>query len=156
MDQKKTSKNTPPTTLFFNRTIGAIMPSVNETSNMENSKVINQQRYPAVSKRPLPELQHNDKVRIHNNSSWRVKGKIIKKLTSPPRSYLVNTERGSILRGNRKDLLLIVPRQNCPYLKDNCSDYDDLQTNFKENLCECPNDNKTHQEYRTRSWRLVK
>ena len=47
---------------------------------MENNKVINQQRYPIVSKRPLPELQPNDSVRIHNNSSWSVKGKIVKKL----------------------------------------------------------------------------
>ena len=84
-----------------------------------------------------------------------MKGKIVKKLTSPPRSYLVLTERGTILRRNRKDLLLIVPRQNCPYLKDNCSDYDDLLTNFNENLCEHPNANNRHQEYRTRSGRLV-
>ena len=123
---------------------------------MGNNKVINQQRYPVVSKRPLPELQPSDPVRIHTNSSWRVKGKIVKKLTSPPRSYLVLTERETILRRNRKDLLLIVPRQNCPYLKDNCSDYDDLQTNFYENLCEYSNDNNRHQGHRTRSGRLVK
>ena len=108
---------------------------------MENNKVINQQRYPIVSKRPLPELQPNDPVRIHNNSSWSVKGKIVKKLAWPPRSYLELTEGGNILRRNRKDLLLIVPRQNYPYLKDNCSDYDYQQTNSNENLCEHPNDN---------------
>ena len=34
------SNNTPPTTLFFNRTIQTILPSVNETSNMENNKDI--------------------------------------------------------------------------------------------------------------------
>ena len=85
-----------PTTLFFNRTIRTIIPSVNETSNIENNKVINQQRCPVVSKRRLPELQPNEPVRIHNNSSWRVKEKTVKKLTSPPRSYLVLTERGNI------------------------------------------------------------
>ena len=74
----------------------------------KNNKVINQQRYPVVSKRLLPELQLNDPVRIHNNSSWRVKGKIVKELTALTRSYLVLTERGTILRRNRKDLLLIV------------------------------------------------
>ena len=78
-------------------------------------------------------------------------GKRVKKLTSPPKSYLVLTERETILRRNRKDLLLIVPRQNCPYLKDNCSDYDDLQANFNENLWEYPNDNNRLQEHRTRS-----
>ena len=85
-----------------------------------------------------------------------MKGKIVKKLTSLRRSYLVLTERGTILRRNRKYLLLIVARQNCLYLKDNCSDYVDVQTNFNENLCEHPNDNNRHQEHRTRSGRLVK
>ena len=59
------SNITPPTTLFFNRTMRTIIPSVNKTSNIENNKVINQQRYPIVWKRPLPELQLNDPVRTH-------------------------------------------------------------------------------------------
>ena len=123
---------------------------------MENNKVINQQRYPVILKRPLPELQPNDLAKIHNKSSWRVKGMIIKKLTSPPRSYLVLTERGTVLRRNRKNLLLLVSRQNCYYLEDNCNDYDYLQTNFSKNLCEHPNCNNRHQEYRTCSGWLVK
>ena len=64
---------------------------------MEN-KVINQQRYPVILKKPLHELQTNDLVRIHNNTSWRLKEKVVKKLTSPPKSYLVLTERRTILR----------------------------------------------------------
>ena len=76
----------------------------------------------SLRKKPLPELQPNDPVRLRNNFLWRVKGKIVKKLTSPSRSYLVLTERGTVLRRNRKDLLQTVPRQNCAYLKDNCSD----------------------------------
>ena len=59
---------------------------------MEN-KVINQQRYPVILKKSLHELQDNDLVRIHNNTSWRLKEKVVKKLTSPPKSYLVLTER---------------------------------------------------------------
>ena len=85
-----------------------------------------------------------------------MKGKIVKKLASAPRSYLVLTERGTILRRNRKDLLLIVPGQNGPYLKDSCNHYDDLQTNFNKSLCEHPNDNNRYKEYRTRSGQLVK
>ena len=67
------SNNTPPTTLFFNRTVRTIIPSVNETSNMENNKVINQQRYPVVFKRPLPELQPNDLVNyaITPRGGWK-------------------------------------------------------------------------------------
>ena len=48
----KPSNNPPPITLFFNRTIRTIVPSVNETSNMENNELINQQRYPVVAKKP--------------------------------------------------------------------------------------------------------
>ena len=85
-----------------------------------------------------------------------MKGKIVKKLTSPSRPYLVLTERGTVLRRKRKGLLLILPRQNCPYQKDNCSDNDDMETNSNQNLCEHANDNNRHQEYRTRSGQLVK
>ena len=35
---------------------------------------------PLVSKRPVPNLQLNDPVRIHNNSSWRVKKKDSKEI----------------------------------------------------------------------------
>ena len=55
-----------------------------------------------VLKRPLPELEHNDPVRVNNNSSWKMKGKIVKKLTSPPRSHLKLNEIGTVLRRNRK------------------------------------------------------
>ena len=82
---------------------------------MENNKVIANKDIQSFRKGPY-----------HNNSSWRVKGRKVKKLTSLPSSYFVLTERGTILRRNRKDLLLMVPHQNCSYLKDNCSDYDDL------------------------------
>ena len=64
------------------------------------------------------------------------------------------TKNSSVGKGNRKDLLLIVPHQNCPYLKDNCSHYDDLQTHFNQNLCEHPKDNKRHREHRTCSGQL--
>ena len=67
------SNNTSPTTLFYNRIAQTIIPSVNKTSNIANKKLINQQKYPVVSKKPLPELQPNDPVRIRNNSSWRGK-----------------------------------------------------------------------------------
>ena len=60
---------------------------------MENNKVTSQQTYTVISKRPLPELQPNDPVRIHNNSLWRLKGNIVKKLTSPDHTlYLLREE----------------------------------------------------------------
>ena len=58
--------------------------------------------YLVVLKRPLPELEPNDPVRVNNNSSWRMKGKIVKKLTSQPRSHLKLNEIGTVLRRKRK------------------------------------------------------
>ena len=46
------SNNTNPTTLFFNRTIRTIKPSVNETSNIENNKVINKKDIQSFRKDP--------------------------------------------------------------------------------------------------------
>ena len=64
---------------------------------MENNKVTSQQTYTVISKRPLPELQPNDPVRIHNNSLWRLKGNIVKKLTSP--DYTLYLLREELLSG---------------------------------------------------------
>ena len=100
----------------------------------------------SVIYRIMLSVQRSILLYVSINVTW------CQKWDSPPRSFLVLTERGTILRRNKKDLLLILPCQNCPYLKDNCSDYDDLQTNFNENLCEYSNDSNRHQGHRTRAF----
>ena len=54
----------------------------------------------------LPSLKPHDTVRIQNGTSWHEKGKVIEPLEQPPRSYTVETENGSILRRNRRDLMI--------------------------------------------------
>ena len=54
----------------------------------------------------LPSLKPHDTFRIQNGTSWHEKGKVIEPLEQPPRSYTVETENGSILRRNRRDLMI--------------------------------------------------
>ena len=69
-------------------------------------------------KRNLPELNVDQKVRLHDGKSWSKRGDISGKATQP-RSYFVRTENGNTLRRNRKHLLPI--REN----KDVYHDYSD-------------------------------
>ena len=50
----------------------------------------------------------NDKVRIHNGKSWKIKGTVID-ISKHPRSYIIQTDKGTILRRNRKHILLLKP-----------------------------------------------
>ena len=54
----------------------------------------------------LPDLQKNDEVRLHDGHSWGTKGKVVEPLKDFPRSYIVETDKGKILRRNRKHILL--------------------------------------------------
>jgi hypothetical protein len=53
--------------------------------------------------RELPELQPGDTVRVRHNEQW-VPG-VVQSKHSAPRSYIVGTSAGSVLRRNRRDLL---------------------------------------------------
>ena len=52
----------------------------------------------------LPPLSLDDTVRIRHNASWSLKGTVIRKCEEP-RSYEVLTEKGTVLRRNRRHLL---------------------------------------------------
>ena len=54
----------------------------------------------------LPQLKKNDKVRLHEEQTWKIKGEIVKRLDEPPRSYLIRTENGNILHRNRNTYYL--------------------------------------------------
>ena len=109
--------NTPPATLFYNRPIRSIVPSLNKKFNLINKK-LNRELKNSKLKRNLPELNVDQKVRLHDGKSWSKRGDISGKATQP-RSYFVRTENGNILRRNRKHLLPI--REN----KDAYHDYSD-------------------------------
>ena len=53
--------------------------------------------------RALPSLQADDVVRVSNDGEW-LRGRVLRPDVTP-RSYVVETEEGSTLRRNRRDLI---------------------------------------------------
>ena len=53
----------------------------------------------------LPEIPNGTTVRIRENNTWPVKAKVIKRANTP-RSFIVETEKGTLRRRNRHDLLV--------------------------------------------------
>ena len=72
----------------------------------------------------MPPLSLNHIVRIHEKNNWISKGKVIRKCDQP-RSYEVPTQKGSVLRCNRRHLLKTIE----PFEKDCAIDYDDIVIN---------------------------
>ena len=66
---------------------------------------IKQKFYHDQNAKPLEVLEMGNSVRIRDNEKavWEEKGKVIQEVA--PRSYLVKTERGRLLRRNRRDIL---------------------------------------------------
>ena len=75
--------------------------------------------------KPLPPLPVGRAVRIRDDSRsmWRDKAIVLKKVT--PRSYLVKSERGGVLRRNRRDLL--ATRERPDVLNDQETDQETSQ-----------------------------
>ena len=63
-----------------------------------------QKQFHDQSAKELPQIPDGATVRIHEKKSWPTKAKVIEKAASP-RSYNVQTENGTLLRRNRRDLL---------------------------------------------------
>ena len=63
-----------------------------------------QKQFHDQSAKELPQIPNRATVMIHEKKSWPTKAKVIKKAASP-RSYNVQTENGTLLRRNRRDLL---------------------------------------------------
>ena len=74
--------NTPPTTLFYNRTIRTLIPSMNKEVGHENKKLIlsNNNQH----QKTLPPLKINDSVPLRDGKTWAITGKVIKKLDDIP------------------------------------------------------------------------
>ena len=62
-----------------------------------------QKMYHDRTSKPLPTLKEGDVVRVQHNGNW-ARGEV-SQVHSAPRSYIVNTEEGSALRRNRRDLI---------------------------------------------------
>ncbi len=105
-----------PSQLLMGRRIKSNLPATNtllKPKTPPRSTVLsgkqklktNQKKYHDRKARaaPLPQLQKGSRVRIQNSDNWRLKGEVMKEVA--PRSYLVETESGNLLRRNRRDLL---------------------------------------------------
>ena len=99
---------TPPATLFCNRKIRTLLPSMNEEVGQENTKLIlsNSTQHRII----LPPFKINDSVRLHDEKTWTITGKVIKKLENTS-TYLLEINKG-ILRRNRQHILLDRRRNN--------------------------------------------
>ena len=95
--------NTLPATLFYNHTIRTLLPSVNIKKLVKKTKLILSNS--TWHQKTLPPLKINDSVHLHNEKTWTITGKIIKKLYDMPWSYLIETNK-DILRRNQQHILL--------------------------------------------------
>ena len=101
------NNNTPPATLLYRRPIRTILPSMNTKIAIKNKKIYGKSNSDQYNYTNLPQLKKNDKVRLHDGQTWKIKGEeIVEHLNEPPRSYLMRTENGDILRRNRKCIIL--------------------------------------------------
>jgi hypothetical protein len=118
-----------PAQLLFGRALRTKLPAV--AANLEPSSisprpelVLRQQHQKELydqHARELPELQPGDIVRVRHNEQW-MPG-VVQSKHSAPRSYVVGTSAGSVLRRNRRDLLktredTVTPS---PYVEDDVS-----------------------------------
>jgi hypothetical protein len=100
-----------PAQLLFGRALRTKLPAV--AASLEPSwtsprpeLVLRQQHQKELydqHARELPELQPGDIVRVRHNEQW-MPG-VVQSKHSAPRSYVVGTSAGSVLRRNRRDLL---------------------------------------------------
>ena len=99
---KSTTTGTAPTTMFFNRTIRTLVPTIITKSTQQNcvSKPFKQQN----KGKPLETLAPGDAIRFHDGTTWSRRAKVIEK-TQEPRSYLIRTDKNTTIRRNRRHLL---------------------------------------------------
>ena len=89
--------------MLFKRQMRTTLPSIADTNAVPTRK-----RKLARGDLPghdLPELSPGDVVRYRKNKTWGRMGKVIGK-SSQPRSYKIETDKGTIIRRNRRHLLL--------------------------------------------------
>ena len=98
-----------PAQLLFSRTLRTRIPTLSATTTSDsvrrNLQAIQdrQKFYHDQHTRPLSSLQSGDAVRVHNGHSWQA-AKVISAHSSP-RSYNIQTDTGTQLRRNRRDLI---------------------------------------------------
>ncbi|ESN96508.1 hypothetical protein HELRODRAFT_163577 [Helobdella robusta] len=126
-----------------------------------------QQKYYDRKSKSLPSLNEEDVVRMNHNETW--KRGIVRLKHQAPRSYIVDTEDGSTLRRNRRDLIYTkkVPLICAAPVDDSTDHFPPLKATQPQRLespihtqCNSPTDDTTQSSQesilRTRSSRSSK
>ena len=100
-----------PAQLLMSRSLRTKLPTLNQNlqpkvMNARKELVSRQEKqkmYHDRTSKPLPTLKKGDVVRVQHNGTW-TRGEV-SQVHSAPRSYIVDTEEGSALRRNRRDLI---------------------------------------------------
>lgn len=105
-----------PAELLFNRVLNTRVPRVTKIDETDRDQVSqrmkllqDQQKFQYnKSAKDLPPLYKNDVVRLRfplSSKRWNIKAKVVREVA--PRSYEILTERGQVLRRNRRHLLIV-------------------------------------------------
>lgn len=145
---KSTVTGCAPTTMFFNRTIRTLVPSIND-----NRRTTKSSKKTIDGRKTLPKLQPGDNVRFHDGNSWSRRAKVVKEAPEP-RSYFIKTDKQTTVRRNRRHLL----KTNEKFDLDDSSDQESLlreNTHFED---QPTNTNELSNEHmqQTRSGRTVR
>ena len=145
-----------PAFKLYQRNPRTLLPSVAQATDPHKSSVLTSSyptKYYNSRSKDLPPLHQNDTVRIHTGRSWSTKAKVVDcDNKNGPRSYIVETENGSVLRRNRRDLL------RTKETFDPSHDYDqlDIPEPVRDNDKPQPVENTSgHELYKTRYGRTV-
>ena len=117
------NSNTPTAMLLYSRPIRTILLSMNSNIAIKNKKIY--KKTIVINIITLLNLIQR-KVRLHDGQTWKIKGEFVEYLNEPPRSHLIRTENGNILRRNRKHILLWKGRNSNSYFKNETDDNEDL------------------------------
>jgi len=126
-------RNTPvagceysPAQMLFSRSLRTklpvaaehLIPEVVAPRDQLCERQFQQKKYYDRSTRTLPPLQSDDMVRVKHDKQW-LRGHVIQQHDTP-RSYVVETEEGSTLRRNRRDLIRTAEEAPvcAPYIED--------------------------------------
>ena len=97
---KSTVTGSAPTTMFFDRTVRTLIPSLNK----QQAKPTKPTKKTSDLGKLLPNLQPEDSVRFHDGNSWSRRAKVVAEAPEP-RSYIIKTDKHTTIRRNRRHLL---------------------------------------------------
>ena len=157
--------NESPAQLLMSRHLRSSLPMIPSTlvpattSQVKDKLVdrqVHQKHYYDKNSKPLPPLKPNDPVRYRNGSIW--KPAVVMATHAAPRSYIIQTSDGTILRRNRRHLKRTAEKMAVTAYYDDDDDNEEVQENNVNTQNPEPDDVPTPDvtERRSRYGRLIK